>query len=79
VDGLAYVESKGKQAAVFGSFGWSGEAAGQLQERLRGLRVKLPVEPLKIKLRPSDDELAQAKQFGEKFAGYVLTKETAEV
>lgn len=79
VDGLAYIESKGKQAAVFGSFGWSGEATGQLQERLRSLRLKLPMEPLKIKLRPSDDELAEAKKFGDEFARQILAQEAAEV
>ncbi len=67
--GMAYLESKGKKAGVFGSFGWSGEAIPMIQDRLKGLKIKMPLEePFKIKLRPSKQELADALEYGKKFA-----------
>ncbi len=65
---IPFVEMKGKKAGVFGSYGWGGEATNLVQERLRGLKIKLPLEPLKVKLTPSQEELEQCLQFGKDFA-----------
>ncbi len=50
--------------ATFGSFGWSGQAAKQIQDILTEMKVQIVAEPLKIKYVPSDDELNSCRQFG---------------
>ena len=37
--------TRGKPVAIFGSYGWSGEACGMLAERVNSLKLKLVGEP----------------------------------
>ena len=53
----------GKYAAVFGSYGWSGEAFAQLEERLKQLRITV-MPALKVRFKPSPAQLAEAEQAG---------------
>lgn len=57
----------GKQAAAFGSYGWTGEAVPNLTQRLQQLKMKVS-DGLRLRFRPSADELAQCTQFGTEFA-----------
>lgn len=57
----------GKQAAAFGSYGWTGEAVPNLTQRLTQLRMKVS-EGIRFRFMPSDDELAQCREFGVEFA-----------
>jgi len=59
---------KGKMMGAFGSYGWSGEAVPNLEERIKELRLPMPVPGLRINFRPSDEELRECAAFGEKFA-----------
>lgn len=59
--------NKGKPCAVFGSFGWSGEAVPQLVERLKGLKLNVFNEGFKACLVPSEKELEDAFTFGAEF------------
>lgn len=63
---------KGKQAAAFGSYGWSGEAVPHITTRLEQLRLKTPVEGLKITFRPTKDDLDRCVEFANKFADEIL-------
>lgn len=54
---------KGKPAAVFGSFGWSGESIKFLGERLRGVGADV-VGSCSAKLRPDDKEIEEAEKLG---------------
>ncbi len=63
----------GKQAAAFGSYGWSGEAVPNLTQRLQQLKMKVS-DGLRLRFKPSGDELAQCRAFGEEFAKKVLGK-----
>ena len=65
---LALVGLQGKLGAAFGSYGWSGEAVGMIEDRLRGLKLRVPVPGLKLKLIPTDDELADCRDFGVQLA-----------
>jgi flavorubredoxin len=65
---LITIDYKGKYGASFGSFGWSGEAPDQILDRLRGLRFKTPLEPYKVKITPTDEEVDKVSEFGRKFA-----------
>ncbi len=65
---LSSVTPKGKVGAVFGSFGWSGEATKLLEERLRGLKYKLPVEGLSFRFSPTERDIAACREFGRQIA-----------
>jgi flavorubredoxin len=62
---LAVINTTGKLGAAFGSFGWSGEAVRMMEDRMRGLKLRLPVPGVRIKLIPTDDELADCQRFGQ--------------
>lgn len=57
----------GKSAAAFGSYGWSGEAVPNLTQRLTQLKMKV-VDGLRLRFKPSEEELARCRAFGESFA-----------
>ncbi|MDR2904026.1 MAG: FprA family A-type flavoprotein [Clostridiales bacterium] len=67
---------KGKLAGAFGSYGWSGEAVGNIEARLKQLRFKMPLPGLKIVFKPNDADLARAFDFGVAFAQAVLASAT---
>ncbi len=61
---LATIKVKGKVGASFGSFGWSGEGPRMIADRMRGLRFRVPEEPLRVQLVPTEDDLAACEAFG---------------
>ena len=71
---MAYLESAGKIGAAFGSFGWTGEAPEMLQDRMRWLKFRLPAEPLKVKLIPTEEELDACFAFGLEIAEITMGK-----
>jgi flavorubredoxin len=60
---LSMYAMKGKPAAAFGSFGWSGESIKFLSERLRAIGADV-VGTCSAKLKPDDKELAEAEKLG---------------
>ncbi len=64
LSGLTTLRLKGKVGGVFGSYGWSGEAIPMLEERLRGLKLKLPEPAVKAVLVPTAEDLAAARELG---------------
>lgn len=66
------IMNKGMTALAFGSYAWSGEAADNINCCFRMLRFNLPIEPIKIKLNPSEYDLEEITKKGEKFAQAVL-------
>jgi flavorubredoxin len=61
---LAAIKVRDKLGGAFGSYGWSGEAVQMLEDRLRGLKLRVPVKGVKAKLTPSDAEIAQCWMLG---------------
>ncbi len=61
---LVVIDVQGKLGAAFGSYGWSGEAVEMLENRLRGLKFKVPEPGIRVKLIPTEEELAQCRAFG---------------
>ncbi|MDR1734076.1 MAG: FprA family A-type flavoprotein [Oscillospiraceae bacterium] len=57
-----------RPAALFGSYGWSGEACGNLQGRLEQLKCKVFGEPFKVNFVPAPEDLQAAAAFGAAFA-----------
>lgn len=70
--GLDVINSKNKNAAVFGSFGWSGEATDFVFNRLRDLKLKVFDSKLKINFVPSERDLDDARNFGFEFASNLI-------
>lgn len=53
------INSKGKPAGVFGSYGWSGEAVGMMKDRLASLKYQVLGDGLKINFMPTQEDLKQ--------------------
>jgi flavorubredoxin len=68
---LVVLNVKGKPASVFGSYGWSGEAIKTVQDILTSMRLKVTPEPIRVRMSPSDADLAACVEFGRKFAEVV--------
>jgi flavorubredoxin len=65
---LVVVNLKGKLGGAFGSFGWSGEAVRMIEDRMRGLKMRIPKEGLRVKLIPTEEELEECRAFGRRMA-----------
>ncbi|MBS7247185.1 MAG: flavodoxin domain-containing protein [Candidatus Jordarchaeales archaeon] len=62
---------KGKIGAVFGSYGWSGEAVYEVQRRMRSLGFNVVTDPLRIIEDPDEDGLRRCRELGLAIAGKV--------
>ena len=65
---LTLVNVRGKLGAAFGSYGWSGEAVGLIEDRLRGLKLRVPHKGIKARLIPTEGELGACRGFGRELA-----------
>lgn len=59
---------KGLKASAFGSYGWSGEAVPMIIERMKALRLSVVEPGLRVNFTPSEEDLADAREFGKGFA-----------
>lgn len=66
---LATIKLRGKVGAAFGSYGWSGEAVGMIEDRLKSLKFKIPEPGVKFTLVPTAEELKSCREFGARIAG----------
>jgi len=62
------LRDKGKLAAAFGSYGWSGEAPKIISETLRNLKLKVIEESGSFKFLPGGDKEENLREFGRIFA-----------
>lgn len=62
------ISMRDRPCAVFGSYGWSGEACGNLIARLKGLKMKVNENPFRCQFVPSKEDLAAAIEYGREFA-----------
>lgn len=59
---------KGIKVGCFGSYGWSGEALKNIEQRFAQLKLAMPLKPLGVVFKPSDEDLEKAFIFGSDFA-----------
>lgn len=59
---------KGRKAAAFGSYGWSGDAPKILNERLEHAGYEVVADPLKMLWVPDKEHLEACEQYGREFA-----------
>lgn len=57
-----------RPVALFGSFGWSGEAVPNITKRLESLKLNVYEKPFRVTFVPTAEDLENAKQFGAEFA-----------
>jgi NADH oxidase (H2O-forming) len=62
---LATLKLRGKWAAAFGSYGWSGEAVPMIEERLKSLKFRLAGPGVRIKFTPKPEDLEAARVLGQ--------------
>ena len=62
------IRDKGKLGGAFGSFGWSGEAVGLIENHLKNLKIKVPIEGQTARFYPNKEESQKLIDLGVKFA-----------
>jgi len=62
------LELKGKSAAAFGSYGWSGECLKLINEELTKSKITLVDDGIKILWNPCEESLEQCRAYGREFA-----------
>lgn len=65
---LAVIRTHGKIGGAFGSYGWTGEAVAMIEDRLKGLKMRVLEKGVRIKLIPTEAELGDCERFGQRVA-----------
>lgn len=65
------INLKGKPALAFGSYGWSGEACGQICDVLNTFKYKVYNDGIKVIFQPEKAELDSLKTAGREFAAAI--------
>jgi NADH oxidase (H2O-forming) len=66
------IRDKGKLAAAFGSYGWSGESRQMIKTNLENLKLKVFDEGMFVKFTPNSEESEKAIEFGKAFGRQLL-------
>lgn len=68
---LDAINIKKKPAAVFGSFGWSGEASGMMYDRMKGISFNMVSEPVKANFMPTEEDEKAVKLAAQAVSGAI--------
>jgi len=68
---MATIKLKDKLGASFGAFGWSGEGPLMIAERMRSLKFRVPEEPMRVQLVPTEADLKSCEEFGKRLVAAV--------
>lgn len=68
---LKGLRPKGRQAVVFGSYGWGGGAVKAVEKELEMAGFELIEPGLQIRYRPDEEGIAACRELGERIAGFV--------
>ncbi len=72
------IRDKGKLAASFGSYGWSGEAVPLIEEHLKNLKLDVVQDGLATKFFPSEEQTGDLLEFGRTFGLKFLENQAVE-
>ena len=72
---LKGLKPKNRIGFAFGSYGWGGQAVGEIENILKYLTWDMPVESINLNFVPDEEELADVKKTGNKLGKYVKNKE----
>ncbi len=65
------IRDRGKKAAAFGSYGWSGEAVKLIENQLKALKLNVVMEGISNKFSPGSQKRQQMIEFGKSFAQHL--------
>ena len=68
------IRDRGKLAAAFGSFGWSGEGVNIIEANLKSLKLDVMDSPAAMKFRPDSNQKNDLIEFGKLFGKKLLSK-----
>lgn len=68
------IRDKGKPAAAFGSYGWSGEAVKLIEDHLKNLKFNVVTEGLSEKFYPGGEKAEHFVEFGEEFGEMLINR-----
>lgn len=71
---LSYMKGlrpKNKIGFVFGSYGWGGQAVGEIEKIIRDLSWDIPIQNININYIPTEDDLKNIKNIGNKLGNYL--------
>lgn len=68
---LATLKLRGKAGAAFGCYGWSGEAVKYIEERLKAVKLKVPVEGIRAQMMVNQQDLEACRKLGKELTGSV--------
>ena len=74
LDSAEGLKPRGLIGAAFGSYGWSGEAVGQITEALAAMKVELVADGIKVKYVPDEESLSQCWSVGREIAERLSAK-----
>jgi flavorubredoxin len=66
------IRDKGKLAAAFGSYGWSGEGVKMIETNLSMLKLKVFDQNVMVKFKPHEAEFEKCRLFGNAFADKMI-------
>ncbi len=72
------IKHKGKLAAAFGNYGWSGEAVGLMEKKMESARLALVQPGLRINFAPSKEDSLELQQWGSDFASALVRSHQVE-
>ena len=68
LEDLKGLKFQNKIGAAFGTYGWSGEGVGILEEHLKSCKIPLAAPGVKAKWQPVGEDLARCKELGKQVA-----------
>jgi len=68
---LKGLRPKDRIGFVFGSYGWGGQAVGEIEKILKDLSWDMPIESINLNYIPDKDELMNVKNVGKKLVKYL--------
>ena len=71
------IRDKGKKAAAFGSYGWSGEAVKLIEEHLRALKLNVVMDGMSSRFFPGNEKTEALIEYGRDFASELLKNRPA--
>lgn len=68
---ISPIRDRGKKAAAFGSYGWSGEAVKLIENHLKALKLNVVMEGIVNKFSTDEKKREQLLEFGRAFAKHI--------
>lgn len=65
------ISNRGKPTLIFGSYGWSGEACKLLEERARGLSLKVFEKSPRVIFKPTENDLKELETVAKDFTATI--------